>query len=73
MNKKYDNNNIIIDAWLMACPLGIPRGWCDEYSSKIFPQLRNQGMSIRRGANKRQKVILDNLVTLQQGRRFTTK
>jgi hypothetical protein len=37
------------DAWLMTSPLGTPRGRCDEYSSKIFPQLRNQGMSIRRG------------------------
>jgi ribonuclease HI len=38
-----------IDAWLMTSPLGTPRGRCDEYSSKIFPQLRNQGMTIRRG------------------------
>jgi hypothetical protein len=38
-----------IDAWLMASLLGTPRGRCDEYSSKIFPQLRNQGLSIRRG------------------------
>jgi hypothetical protein len=38
-----------IDAWLMTSPLGTPRGRYDEYSSKIFPQLRNQGMSIRRG------------------------
>jgi hypothetical protein len=45
----------------------------DEYSSKIFSQLRNQGMSIRRGADKRLKVMLDSLVTLQQGRRFTIK
>jgi hypothetical protein len=37
------------DAWLMTSPLGTPRGRCDEYSSKVFPQLRNQGMSIRRG------------------------
>jgi hypothetical protein len=61
------------DCWVMTSPLGTPRGRCDEYSSKIFPQLRNQGMSIRRGANKRLKVMLDSLVTLQQGRRFTTK
>jgi hypothetical protein len=33
----------------MTSPLGTPRGRCDEYSSKIFPQLRNQGLSIRRG------------------------
>jgi hypothetical protein len=38
-----------LDAWLMTSPLGTPRGRCDEYSSKVFPQLRNQGMSIRRG------------------------
>jgi hypothetical protein len=38
-----------LNAWLMTSPLGTPRGRCDEYSSKIFPQLRNQGMSIRRG------------------------
>jgi hypothetical protein len=37
------------DVWLMTSPLGTPRGRCDEYSAKVFPQLRNQGMSIRRG------------------------
>jgi hypothetical protein len=37
------------DAWLMTSRLGTPRGRCDEYSSKIFPQLRNQGLSFRRG------------------------
>jgi hypothetical protein len=37
------------DAWLMTSPLGTPRGRCGEYSNKIFPQLRNQGLSIRRG------------------------
>jgi hypothetical protein len=37
------------DAWLMTSPLGTPRGRCAEYSSKIFPQLRNQGLSFRRG------------------------
>jgi hypothetical protein len=31
----------MLDAWLMTSPLGTPRGRCDEYSSKIFPQLRN--------------------------------
>jgi hypothetical protein len=30
---------------LMTSLLGTPRGRCDEYSSKIFPQLRNQGLS----------------------------
>jgi hypothetical protein len=29
----------LLDAWLMTSPLGIPRGRCDEYSSKIFSQL----------------------------------
>jgi hypothetical protein len=33
----------------MSSPLGTPRGRYDEYSSKIFPQLGNQGLSIRRG------------------------
>jgi hypothetical protein len=42
-------------------------------TTRFFPQLRNQGMSIRRGADKRLKVMLDSLVTLQQGRRFTIK
>jgi hypothetical protein len=32
------------DAWLMTSPLETPRGRCDEYSSKVFPQLRNQGL-----------------------------
>jgi hypothetical protein len=54
----------------MTSPLGTPRGRCDEYSSKIFPQLRNQGMSIRRGVNKRLKVMLIGLITLQQGHRL---
>jgi hypothetical protein len=30
----------------MTSPLGTPRGRCDEYSSKIFPQLRNQGLIV---------------------------
>jgi hypothetical protein len=51
----------VLDAWLMTSPLGTPRGRCDEYSSKIFPQLRNQGMSIRKGANKQLKVMLASL------------
>jgi hypothetical protein len=58
------------DCWGLTSPLGTPRGRCDEYSSKIFAQLRNQGMSIRRGANKRLKVMLTGLITLQQGRRL---
>jgi hypothetical protein len=38
----------VLDVWLMTSPLGTPRERCDEYSIKIFPQLRNQDMSIRR-------------------------
>jgi hypothetical protein len=49
----------------MTSPLGTPRGRCDEYSSKIFPQLRNQGMSIRRGIDKRLKVMLASLRQLR--------
>jgi hypothetical protein len=49
----------------MTSPLGTPRGRCDEYSSKIFPQLRNQGMSIRRGTDKRLKVMLASLRQLR--------
>jgi hypothetical protein len=49
----------------MTSPLGTPRGRCDEYSSKIFPQLRNQGLSIRRGANKRLKVMPASLRQLR--------
>jgi hypothetical protein len=46
---KYENEYGGTDVWLMTSPLGTPRGRCDEYSSKIFPQLRNQGLSFRRG------------------------
>jgi hypothetical protein len=54
---------------LFTVQLGTPRERYDEYSSKVFPQLKNQGMSIRRGTDKRLKVMLASLVTLQQGRR----
>jgi hypothetical protein len=27
---------------LMTSPLGTPRGRCDEYSSKVFPQLETK-------------------------------
>jgi hypothetical protein len=47
----------------MTSPLGTPRERCDEYSSKIFPQLRNQGLSFRRGADKRLKVMLASFTT----------
>jgi hypothetical protein len=39
-------------------------------AARFFPQLRNQGMSIRRGVDKRLKVMLTGLITLQQGRRL---
>jgi hypothetical protein len=47
----------------MTSPLGTPRGRCDEYSSKIFPQLRNQGMSILERRDKRLKVMLASFMT----------
>jgi hypothetical protein len=47
----------------MTSPLGTPRGRCDEYSSKIFPQLRNQGLPFRRGADKQLKVMLASFAT----------
>jgi hypothetical protein len=37
------SSQVACDAWLTTSPLGTPRGRCDEYSSKIFPQLRNKG------------------------------
>jgi hypothetical protein len=58
------------DAWLMTSPLGTPRGRCDEYSSKIFPQLRSQGMSILERRDKRLKVMRTSLIALQQGHRL---
>jgi hypothetical protein len=30
------------DCWVMTSPLGTPRGRCDEYSSKVFPQLETK-------------------------------
>jgi hypothetical protein len=50
----------------MISPLGTPRGRYDEYSSKVFPSVK-KGLSFRRGANKRLKVMLTGLITLQQG------
>jgi hypothetical protein len=47
----------------MTSPLGTLRGRCDEYSSKIFPQLRNQGMSILERRDKRLKVMLASFAT----------
>jgi hypothetical protein len=41
----------------MSSPLGTPRGRYDEYSSKIFPQLRNQGLSFLERRDKQLKVI----------------
>jgi hypothetical protein len=49
----------------MTGPLGTLRGRCDEYSSKIFPQLRNQGLSFRTGADKRLKLMLASLQQLR--------
>jgi hypothetical protein len=68
--RKY-NDTPPIDAWLMTSPLGTPRGRCDEYSSKIFPQLRNQGLSFLERRDKRLKVMWTGLIALQQGRRLT--
>jgi hypothetical protein len=39
-------------------------------AARFFPQLRNQGLSFRKGANKRLKVMQTGLITLQQGRRL---
>jgi hypothetical protein len=47
----------------MTSPLGTPRGRCDEYSSKIFPQLRNQGLSFLERRDKRLKVMLGSFAT----------
>jgi hypothetical protein len=50
----------------MTSPLGTPRGRYDEYNSKIFPQLRNQGLiSILERRDKRLKVMLARLQRLQ--------
>jgi hypothetical protein len=48
----------------MSSPLGTPRGRYDEYSSKIFPQLRNQGLSFLERRDKRLKVMLASLLRL---------
>jgi hypothetical protein len=37
-------------------------------AARFFPQLRYQGLSFRKGADKRLKVMLTGLITLQQGR-----
>jgi hypothetical protein len=48
----------------MTSPLGTPRGRYDEYSSKVFPQLRNQGLC-RSGEEQtiRLKVVLASFAT----------
>jgi hypothetical protein len=52
--------------------LGTPRGRCDEYSSKIFPQLRNQGLIVQEKSRQlRLKVIRTGLIALQQGHHLT--
>jgi hypothetical protein len=38
-----------------------------------FLSVKNQGMSVRRRADKQLKVMLDSLATHQQGRRFSIK
>jgi hypothetical protein len=45
--------------------LGTPSGRCDEHSSKFFPQLETKVLSIRRGADKRLKVMLASLRQLR--------
>jgi hypothetical protein len=54
----------------MISLLGTPRERCDEYSTKIFPQLRNECMSILERRDKRLKVMGTGLIALQQGRRL---
>jgi hypothetical protein len=43
--------------------LGTPSGRCDEHSSKLFLQLETKVLSIRRGADKRVKVMLASFAT----------
>jgi hypothetical protein len=50
----------VVPSW-MSSPLGTPRGRYDKYSSKIFPQLRNQGLSFLERRDKRLKVMLASL------------
>jgi hypothetical protein len=49
--------------------LGTPRGRYDEYSSKVFPSIRNQGFIVQEKV-KLKKVMLASLLTLQQVRRL---
>jgi hypothetical protein len=57
----------------MTSPLGTPRVRCDEYSSKVFPSVKKPRFIVQERRDKRLKVMLDSVVTLQQGRRFTIK
>jgi hypothetical protein len=56
---------MVDDAWLMTSPLGTPRRRCDEYSSKVFPQLRNQSLINQERRDKRLKVMLASLRQLR--------
>jgi hypothetical protein len=51
----------------MTGPLGTPRGRCDEYSSKIFPQYETKVCRSGEIRAKRLKVMPTGLITLQQG------
>jgi hypothetical protein len=48
---------------IIARQLGTPSGRCDEHSNKFFPQLETKVLSIRRGADKRLKVMLASFAT----------
>jgi hypothetical protein len=43
---------------IITSRLETPSAGYDEHSSKLFPQLETKVLSIRRGANKRLKVML---------------
>jgi hypothetical protein len=43
---------------IITSQLETPSAGYDEHNSKLFPQLETKVLSIRRGANKRLKVML---------------
>jgi hypothetical protein len=47
LKEKMHEKEKVTNTWLITSPLGTPRGRYDEYSSKIFPQLRNQGLIVQ--------------------------
>jgi hypothetical protein len=49
----------------MTGPLGTPRGRCDEYSSKIFPQYETKVCRSGEERAKRMKVMLASLRQLR--------